>query len=423
LRELKVFIEIKGQEILVGHIEGEDYKDAVFQYDREYLNSSDSRAISVTFPLREESFSPGETRNFFEGLLPEGFSRRAVAEWIKTDEKDYLTILVELGKECLGALKVIEGDNEYDASYEKISLEEVRQLAAEGATKSTKILLDTHLSLTGASGKVGLYYDAANKEWYLPKGSAPSTHIVKQSHVRLKGLVLNEQLCTKAAGLVGIDVPDSFIINLGRGSDSEVLFASERYDRRMSDKLLNGLRRPYRLHQEDFAQALGIASANKYEHEKSGYLKRVFELLRMRFANPIEDQTKLLRIIVFNYLIGNTDSHIKNYSLLYDERVESLRLAPAYDLVSTMIYGTSGRMSMYYGDELELSGIKRSTFGDVAREVGLAEAFVYSVFDDVAGKLESALSTAAEELEQTGFDDAIATGKTVLEVGGYRYID
>lgn len=47
------------------------------------------------------------------------------------------------------------------------------------------------MSLTGASGKVGLYYDSMNNEWYLPGVNAPSTHIVKQSHVRLDGIVTN----------------------------------------------------------------------------------------------------------------------------------------------------------------------------------------------------------------------------------------
>ena len=71
----------------------------------------------------------------------------------------------------------------------------------------------SHLSLTGASGKVGLYYDAAGKQWYLPKGTAPSTHIVKQSHVRLDGIVTNEQLSMMTAAKCGIDVPESFIYN------------------------------------------------------------------------------------------------------------------------------------------------------------------------------------------------------------------
>ena len=44
---------------------------------------------------------------------------------------------------------------------------------------------------------------------------------------------------------------------------------------------------------------------------------------------------------MFNYLIGNTDNHIKNLSLLYGEDLKTIRLAPAYDIVSTMIYESS----------------------------------------------------------------------------------
>lgn len=80
-----------------------------------------------------------------------------------------------------------------------------------------------------ASGKVGLYYKIDTNEWYLPIGAAPSTHIVKQSHVRLDGIVTNEQLCLQTAKNLGIDVPDSFVINVGTGKDEEVLFATHRY--------------------------------------------------------------------------------------------------------------------------------------------------------------------------------------------------
>ena len=58
---------------------------------------------------------------------------------------------------------------------------------------------------------------------------------------------------------LGIEIPESFIINIGKGTDSEVLFATKRYDRREeSDKSIDGLSVPFRLHQEDFAQAMGI---------------------------------------------------------------------------------------------------------------------------------------------------------------------
>ncbi|MBE5970679.1 MAG: type II toxin-antitoxin system HipA family toxin [Lachnospiraceae bacterium] len=420
MRNLKVYIEIDGKEQKVGVISGNDYNDATFSYDEDYLNSDEAAPISISMPLQEEKFDSSKTRNYFEGLLPEGFSRRAVAEWIKTDEKDYLTILGQLGKECLGAVRIIENEKNDKAAYEKLSLEEVKKLASEGATKSTQILLKTHLSLTGASGKVGLYYDEENDGWYLPKGDAPSTHIVKQSHVRLDKIVINEQLCTMAAKNVGIDVPKSFIINVGKGRDEDILFATERYDRVMSKTNIGKLARPYRLHQEDFAQALGIAAEQKYEHEKSGYLRQMFDLLRKKSANPIEDQKKMLDIIIFNYLIGNTDSHIKNYSLLYDKSLKYVRLAPAYDMVATRIYGGSSEMSFYYGDEIELEKIKRKSFETLAEEVGLSTKTVLSAFDNIADKLEKAFEDAAKELKNKGFKDVGKMKKNILKTGGYE---
>lgn len=172
MRELSVFIELNGEQTLVGFIRGESYIDARFSYDKNYLLGKDAAPISISLPLQEDAFSEYQTKNFFESLLPEGFSRRAVANWMKADENDYISILAILGKECLGAIKIIEGDDNEKSSYVKLSDDRVKALAAEGATKSTEILLETHLSLTGATGKVGLYYNPSEDAWYLPKGDA-----------------------------------------------------------------------------------------------------------------------------------------------------------------------------------------------------------------------------------------------------------
>ena len=423
MRELSVFIELNGIQTLVGKIAGESYLDARFRYEQEYLDNKDAAAISISLPLQQEAFSPAKTKNFFESLLPEGFSRKAVANWMKADENDYISILAELGRECLGAIKIVEGQDDEVSGYELLSAQRVKALAAEGATKSTEILLETHLSLTGASGKVGLYYNAADKTWYLPKGDAPSTHIVKQSHVRHKQIVLNEQLCIQTAKRIGITVPESFIVSQGSQADEDILYATARYDRPLSNnKELDGLKCPYRLHQEDFAQALGIFAADKYEKTPSGYMARMFELLRNESANPIEDQMALLRIIIFNYLIGNTDCHVKNFSLLYSEDLKSKRLAPAYDLVATRVYRTTSDMSFYIGDELNISKINRSKFEMVASEIGLSSNLVLNNFDDVANKLEKAMADAAEKLAEKGFENAISLKDEILKSGGYGMI-
>ena len=93
------------------------------------------------------------------------------------DENDYLTILAGLGSECLGALQIVENDHTLEQSYKKLTFEQVRSLAQEGASESAQLVTKSHLSLTGASGKVGLYFNNVDKQWYQPIGSAPSTHI------------------------------------------------------------------------------------------------------------------------------------------------------------------------------------------------------------------------------------------------------
>ena len=176
----------------VGEISGKSYQTAEFSYLDSYLESGYATPVSVSLPLQRESFSAERTRRFFEGLLPEGFTRRSVAQWLHLDENDYMSILYQLGKECLGAVRIVAEDEIQTASYELITEQQVKALAAEGAQKSAEIVTKSHLSLTGASGKVGLYFDATGERWYLPEGTAPSTHIVKQSHVRLEGIVTNE---------------------------------------------------------------------------------------------------------------------------------------------------------------------------------------------------------------------------------------
>lgn len=424
MKKYLVYLEIMGTPQLVGSIYGNGFRDAVFQYSRDYITSENSLPISVSLPFSENPFSTEETKCFFEGLLPEGFSRKSVANWIKTDEEDYLSILAALGRECLGALMIVkEGDVLQEPGYKLLTIDKVKELASEGATKSTQILMETHLSLAGASGKVGLYFDDDNNKWYLPEGRAPSNYIVKQSHVRLSSIVLNEQLCMLTAKELGIDTPKSFIINTGKGTDSEVLFATNRYDRiSSSEKRIKGLKVPFRLHQEDFAQAMGIPSGQKYETEKKGYLSRMFEIIRGYTTNPIAEQMKLWKILCFNYLIGNGDAHIKNYSLLYNENLKNIKVAPAYDIVCTRCYNLRDEASMFIGNEINFKSIKRDTFKEAAKEAGLTEKVALKIFDEIADGFEKALNKASDNLNETEISGVEKLKNKILESSGYRNI-
>ena len=275
--------------------------------------------------------------------------------------------------------------------------------------------------MTGASGKVSLNYDDKKRKWYLPEGDAPSTHIVKQSHVRLSQIVFNEQLSQLTAKNLGIDVPESFIVNTGEGSDGEILFATKRYDRVLNTgKFIDKFQIPERLHQEDFAQAMGIPSSEKYEKENSGYMGRMFDLVRGNVSDPIAEELKLWKLICFNFLIGNTDAHIKNYSLLYSDDMKRITLAPAYDIVCTRAYNLTNEMSLYIGNEIDIDRINRSTFVTASKEVGISERIALKIFDEVADGFEKAINDAAETIAESGFESIKSLKTKIKKSSGYR---
>ena len=64
---------MQGEQKHVGDIKGDSFIDARFCYAEDYLAAEYARPISISLPLSEDAYSPAQTKNFFEGLLPEGF--------------------------------------------------------------------------------------------------------------------------------------------------------------------------------------------------------------------------------------------------------------------------------------------------------------------------------------------------------------
>lgn len=136
--------------------------------------------------------------------------------------------------------------------------------------------------------------------------------------------VENEYLCLALARALGIDVPQATIIRAGQMR----ALAVERFDRRWSrDKT-----RLIRLPQEDFCQALGLPSSTKYESDGGPGIAEIMQIL-MGSSNAIEDRYRFMMFQVFQWLIGATDGHAKNFSL-FIERGGSYRLTPFYDVIS-----------------------------------------------------------------------------------------
>jgi serine/threonine-protein kinase HipA len=151
-----------------------------------------------------------------------------------------------------------------------------------------------------------------------------------------------------------------------------------------------------RLHQEDFCQAQGMVSEHKYQREGGPSLKQCFGLLREVSSAPVIDLARLLDAVIYNYLVGNNDAHGKNFSLLYHGvgtgNLE-IRLAPLYDIVSTLSYPELSRdMAMKIGGEYSSEKVTARNFEQLAEEAGLGKPLVRARVPQMAERVLDALA-------------------------------
>ncbi|MPZ35194.1 MAG: hypothetical protein GEV13_30175 [Rhodospirillales bacterium] len=164
--------------------------------------------------------------------------------------------------------------------------------------------------------------------WGVPSGRIPTTHILKPESAEFDGHAENEHFCLTLARAVGLPAAQSNVHRFGH----EVAIVVERYDRvTLDDGDIT------RIHQEDMCQALGVMPTSKYQSEGGPRPADIAELLRRHSSRPQEDVGTFVDALVFNWLIGGTDAHAKNYSLLHGSG-GALRLAPLYDLASALPY-------------------------------------------------------------------------------------
>ena len=378
-----------------GSLESTENRGVIFVYDENYLNDKNSLPLSASLPLQIEEFPQKQCIPFFSGLLPEEDSRKKIADYLHISETSTLKLLEALGGECAGLISILSEDEDGSFSKEtsfKLDSENYEQLDDKRLSEfiekmNTRPLIKVddklRLSLAGAQEKLALA--KINGEWYLPLNGAPSTHILKPARAgSLSSLAQNEYICMKLAKSFGLPVPDVDLLNIA-GKD---VFVVERYDRiKETDSI-------QRLHQEDFCQALGIMSTSKYQNDGGPGIADIFKTILKVCTVPALESQKFLRYVLFNYVMGNCDSHGKNYSLIYrNNRVE---LSPLYDVVSTIIYsGLSEKLSMKIGKHYEIQKVTQEDFSLLAESLNIKFSVLSKIFDDFARKY----ITAFEELK------------------------
>jgi serine/threonine-protein kinase HipA len=144
-------------------------------------------------------------------------------------------------------------------------------------------------------------------------------YIIKPQHDRFPELPENEAVTLRMAGLAGIEVPVHGLIYCQDGSLSYFI---RRFDRTGHGR---------KLATEDFAQLSGSDRDTKYNSST----ERVVEVIERYCTFPVLAKVMLLKRCLFNYLVGNEDMHLKNFSLI--TREGKVELSPAYDFLNTTL--------------------------------------------------------------------------------------
>lgn len=313
-----------------------------FRYSDSWLNSKFARAISVSMPLTDQTYSGDALHAYFDNLLPDSIEvRKHIVDKLGATSTKPFDLLAAVGKDCIGALTFTSSQEPQpvpDVEIIPLSEEEVGEHIA--AARSGKTLGMQHddafrFSLAGAQEKTALTYWQG--QWGIPVGRTPTTHILKPRILTrpgepdLSSSVENEWFCMRVIQALGLPVAGT-IIDSFNGED---VLTVERFDRKTIGNKI------YRLPQEDLCQALGVAGASKYEEHGGPSAKDIMRILSTSTVS-VRDQDTFMSAQLLYWLFAAIDGHAKNFSLALTP--QGYRLTPLYDVLSAHGFAQVGNL-------------------------------------------------------------------------------
>jgi serine/threonine-protein kinase HipA len=346
-------------------------------------------------------------RPWIAGLLPD--IDQVIARWARrfhVSPAAFALLGTQVGIDRAGAVQFVPVDSvdETDiqqGSVEWLSEEQVTQRLRDlklDAASWLGVDFDGRFSLAGAQAKPALL--SKDGRWGVPSGATATTHILKPAINGLDDHDLNEHICFRAAARMGLPTAHSFI----RSFAGERTVVVERYDRVAVDGMVR------RIHQEDLCQALSIDPSRKYESDGGPGVRGVAVLLRDVMPTELARSAlgDFADSLIFNWAIGGTDAHAKNYSLLLRE--ERVVLAPLYDLASALPYEHSEhklKLAMKIGSDYGLNMQRPQLWARLASNLRLPEDELVDRAGDLLESLPDAFSTVCSDGELAGVDSAL----------------
>ncbi len=409
---------------LVGTLEKHKNGAHTFQYDKNWLTNAVTRPLSLSLKLQLPAITSDAVINYFDNLLPDSpqVRDRIVARY-KASSKQPFDLLKEIGKDSVGAIALLPPDRPYKKeplSYEVLDNKKLETVLSAYKSDIPLGMIeeeeDFRISVAGAQEKTALLF--VDEQWCIPKGNTPTTHIIKlpigeiqqaNATLDLKDSVENEYLCIELARALGVAVPNVQIIQ----TDNIKALAVERFDRRWTKDRAGLLRLP----QEDICQVFGMPSSIKYESQGGPGIAQIMELL-MGSSNALEDRYNFMRFQVFQWLIGATDGHAKNFSI-YIDKGGSYKLTPFYDILSAYpLLGGKGlnirklKLAMGLkatkGKKYEISKILPRHFLDTAKDVNFNQDTMQEIIDEMKDALPKAMLQVSATLPK-GFPEHIVS--------------
>ncbi|RZM75245.1 type II toxin-antitoxin system HipA family toxin [Leptolyngbya iicbica] len=321
-----------------------------FQLDNDYVHDPTHAVLGLVFEDDLEAIHRSKNRlpPWFSNLLPEGRLRHWIAEDASVDENKEIELLLKVGHDLPGAIRVAEaeiGQTEFDSTRREIVSD------ADAGNLQRDIW---RFSLAGVALKFSMLN--VGERFTSPGVGEGGDWIIKLPDRSYRHVPINEFSMMELARRVGIDVPEVRLVHREQLADvpddlwpefENMAYAIQRFDRTPSRELI---------HIEDFAQV-----RNLYPHKKyTGTFETLANLIYRQYdTNSLIEFTRRL---AFNYVIGNGDAHLKNWSLIYTDPRRPV-LSPAYDLVSTAVYRPSGNP-----EDLGLKFAKSRSFDSVTLE-------------------------------------------------------
>ena len=267
--------------------------------------------ISLTMPIRSESWTSESLHPIFQMNMPEGALREAIKNhFSKIEKMDDMGFLKIIGPYVLGRVKF----QEIAISQSNLSLDEILNSEKKNLFEE---LMERFAIRSGVSGvQPKLLLTAQNKTTMHFEH-----YIVKSWQAEYPQLALNEYFCMRAIQHAGLETPEFYI------NDDLSLFVMKRFDIIENEKYLGF---------EDMCVLTGRGTDDKYE----GSYEEVIRVIKDVVSPPHRKRAikSLFTALVMNHFLRNGDGHLKNYGVLYENDYEDARLAPIYDVITTTCY-------------------------------------------------------------------------------------